>query len=91
MGHYYFLIYYFLNCVNVSFAIFKAVLPLYFVRSIHRGAVLTLIFRTLYSWNVHTLCPWLYEVLASISAHYTVDGRHIKFLCMFELECIYSG
>ena len=49
IGHSYFLIYYFLNCANISFAIFKAVLPLYFVRSIHRGAALTLIFRTLYS------------------------------------------
>ena len=47
----YFLIYYFLNCANISFAMFKAVLPLHFVRSIHRGAALTFIFRTLYSWQ----------------------------------------
>ena len=50
-GYSYFLIYYFLNCANISFAIFKAVLPLYFVRSIQRGAALTLVFRTLYSWK----------------------------------------
>ena len=50
-GHSYFLIYYFFNCANISFAILKAVLPLYFVRSIHRDAALTLIFRTLYSWK----------------------------------------
>ena len=50
-GHSYFLIYYFLNCANISFAIFKAALPLYFVHSIHRGAALTLIFHTLYSWK----------------------------------------
>ena len=36
-GHSYFLIYYFLNCANIPFAIFKAVLSLYFVRSIHGG------------------------------------------------------
>ena len=50
-GHSYFLISYFLNCANISFAILKAILPLYFVRSIHRGAALILIFCTLYSWK----------------------------------------
>ena len=30
-GHSYFLIYYFLNCANIPFAIFKAVLSLYYI------------------------------------------------------------
>ena len=50
-GHSYFLIYYFFNCANISFAILKAVVHLYFVCSIHWGAALTLIFRTLYWWK----------------------------------------
>ena len=60
-GQSYSLIYSFLNCTNISFAIliavcpyisyalFLAVLPLYFVRYIHSS--ITLIFRTLYSWK----------------------------------------
>ena len=50
-GHSYFLIYYFFSCVNISFAILKAVVPLYFVCSIHRDVSLTLILRTLYWWK----------------------------------------
>ena len=47
-GHSYSLISFFLNCANISFALFLAVLPLNFFRYIQ--AILdTLIFRTLYS------------------------------------------
>ena len=53
-GHSYSLIHSFLNCTNISYTIFMAVLPLYFVRYIHVSTAL--IFRTLY--------PWLYEVYA---------------------------
>ena len=45
--HSYSLIYSFLNCADVLFAIFKAVLPLYFVRSI--SGSIAFIFRPLYS------------------------------------------
>ena len=48
-GYSYSLIYFFLNCANISFAIFMAVLPLYFVRSISGST--TLKFRKLYSWK----------------------------------------
>ena len=48
-GHSCSLIQSFLNCANISFAIFNSVLLLYFVRSIHGSAALTLIFRALYS------------------------------------------
>ena len=51
--HSYSLIYLLINYVNVSYAIFMAVL-IYSVHCIHGGTAL--IFRT--------LCPWLYEVLA---------------------------
>ena len=44
-GHSYSLIYSFLNCANISFA----VLSLYFVRYTH-----TLTFRTLYSWKCYS-------------------------------------
>ena len=50
-GHSYSLIYSFFNFGNISFGIFKAVLPLYFVRSIRGSAALTPKFRTLYSWK----------------------------------------
>ena len=46
-GHSYSLIYFFLNWANISFAIFMAVLPLYFVRSI--SCCTAFIFRPLYS------------------------------------------
>ena len=46
-GHSYSLIHSFLNCTNISYTIFMAVLPLYFVRYIHLSTAL--IFRTLYS------------------------------------------
>ena len=46
-GHSYSLIYSLLNCANISYAIFMAGLPLYFVRYIHVNTAL--IFRTLYS------------------------------------------
>ena len=52
-GHSYSLIYLLINCVNVSYATFMAVL-IYSVHCIHGGTAL--IFRT--------LCPWLYEALA---------------------------
>ena len=52
-GHSYSLIYLLINCVNVSYATFMAVL-IYSVHGIHGGTAL--IFRT--------LCPWLYEVFA---------------------------
>ena len=52
-GHSYSLIYLLINCVNVSYTTFMAVL-IYSVHCIHGGTAL--IFRT--------LCPWLYEVLA---------------------------
>ena len=52
-GHSYSLIYLLINCVNVSYATFMAVL-IYSVHCIHGGTAL--IFRT--------LCLWLYEVLA---------------------------
>ena len=42
--------YSFLNCAKVSFALFKAVLPLYFVRYIH-SSTSYIIFRTLYLWK----------------------------------------
>ena len=51
-GHSYSLIYLLINCVNVSYATFMAVL-IYSVHCIHGGTAV--IFRT--------LCPWLYEVL----------------------------
>ena len=46
-SHSYSLIYYFLHCADILFAIFKAVLPLYFVRSVSASSAL--IFRPLYS------------------------------------------
>ena len=52
-GHSYSLIYLLINCVNVSYTTFMAVL-IYSVHCIHGDTAL--IFRT--------LCPWLYEVLA---------------------------
>ena len=52
-GHSYSLIYLLINCVNVSYTTFMAVL-IYSVHCIHRCTAL--IFRT--------LCPWLYEVFA---------------------------
>ena len=71
-SHSHSVIYYFLNCANILFAIFMAVLPLYFVYYVHWSAAL--IFHTLYSWlyihYIHwsatltflTLCSCLYEV-----------------------------
>ena len=50
-GHSYSLIYLLINCVNVSYSTFMAVL-IYSVHCIHGDTAL--IFRT--------LCPWLYEV-----------------------------
>ena len=38
-GHSYSLIYSFLNCANISLAIFKVILPLYFARSISGSTV----------------------------------------------------
>ena len=60
--HFYSLINSFLLCVDISFAIFKAALPLYFVRSISSSLLplsfvgyiyssTTLTFPTLYSWK----------------------------------------
>ena len=46
--HCYSLIYSFLNGANISYAIFMAELPLFFVRYIHVS--ITLIFSTLYTW-----------------------------------------
>ena len=54
-GHSYSLIYLLINCVNVSYTTFIAVL-IYSVHFIHGGT--SLIFRA--------LCPWLYEVLAGM-------------------------
>ena len=54
-SHSYSLIYYFLNCANISYAVFMAVLPLYFVRCIHGRTALIF----------HTLQSQLYEVEAS--------------------------
>ena len=58
-GHSYFLIYYFLNCANIPFAIFKAVLSLYYislysVRSMHGGC------------SKHYCCYISYAMLMSI-------------------------
>ena len=46
-GHSYSSIYIFLSCASISFAIFKAVVRLYFVRSISGSTAFT--FRPLYS------------------------------------------
>ena len=60
-GHSYPFIYSFLNCLNISFAIFMAVLPLYFVRLFlavvslyfvhYINSSTAFIFCTLYSWK----------------------------------------
>ena len=66
-GHFYSLIYSFLNCASISLALFLAVLPLHFVDYIQSSASYPYIFRTLYSWNCCSdifcaLHPWPYEV-----------------------------
>ena len=48
-GHSYSLIYSFLNCGNILYAIFMPVLPLYFVRYIHGYMKFQLVYRILKS------------------------------------------
>ena len=61
----YSLIYFFINCANILFALFVAVLPLHFVSYMQSSTPATFIFRTLYCFYIfRTLYPWLYEVSA---------------------------
>ena len=73
-GHSYSLIYLLINCVNVSYATFMAVL-IYSVHCIHGGTAL--IFRT--------LCSWLYEVFAKKVNIRTPLG-YFPFLFHFSVE-----
>ena len=87
-GHSYSLVYSFLNCVNISLAIFMAILPLQFVRPISGStafifclvAVFIAVLPFYFVHYIHgsaalifpTLYSWLYEVLAKL----------INFICL---------
>ena len=87
-GHFYSLINSFLLCVDISFAIFKAALPLYFVRSISSSLLplsfvgyihssTTLTFPTLYSWKC---CSYvLYAVSMAIWSPFSGAPRQCAY------------
>ena len=69
----YSVIYYFLNCASILFAMFMAVLPLYFVYYVHWSAAL--IFHTLYSWLYIHYWRATLIFLALYSCLYEVSSR----------------
>ena len=94
-SHSYFLIYSFLHCADISFGIFKAVLPLYFGRSVSvvllyfvRYIHSSTMFPTLYSWKC---CSYIsYAISTAICLRQLLSCFHAIYVCSCMLDNLHS-